>query len=114
MADFGMMCGEMSPTFLPTSRMTTAARPTSLPVPAVVGIAIKGLTEPVILFIPCSMAAKVRNGPEWVAAIDTPLPRSMEDPPPSAMMPSHFSAVNRIAAVLIACSVGLAVSRQLL
>ncbi len=88
--------------------MITAARPTSLPVPAVVGLAISGLTERVILPMPCSMTAKVRTGPGWVAAIDTPLPRSMEEPPPSAMMPSHLSAVNRLAAARTARSVGLA------
>ena len=45
----GIMCGLMIASFLPLFMETSAARPTSLPVPAVVGMAINGGLFPVIL-----------------------------------------------------------------
>ena len=46
-ARFGMRCGLMKPSLRPSSSVTSAARPTSVPVPAVVGMAITGATAPV-------------------------------------------------------------------
>ena len=51
-ARFGMRCGLMNPSFRPSSRVISAARPTSDPVPAVVGMAITGATAAVIFGMP--------------------------------------------------------------
>ena len=48
MARLGMRCGEMMPSLRPSSSVSSAARPTSAPVPAVVGTAITGATCGVI------------------------------------------------------------------
>ncbi len=53
----GIRCGEMKPSLRPSSRVISAARPTSEPVPAVVGIAITGATAAVIFGRPPRMAA---------------------------------------------------------
>ncbi len=51
------MCGEIMVSLRPSSMMMTAPRPTSLPVPAVVGIAITGAIAAVILAMPPSITA---------------------------------------------------------
>ncbi len=71
-AIFGIMCGLMKPSLRPSFSVINAPRPTSLPVPAVVGIAISGATFAVIFASPppinayCSSGAGVcrqqRNG----------------------------------------------------
>ena len=48
MARFGMRYGETTATFRRSSSVRSAARPTSAPVPAVVGIAITGATAAVM------------------------------------------------------------------
>ena len=47
-ARFGIRCGEMMPSLRPSSSVSSAARPTSAPVPAVVGMAMIGATFAVI------------------------------------------------------------------
>ena len=56
-ATLGTKCQEWKPNLRPSSTMTIAPRATSLPVPAVVGTAIKGQTAGVILGEPPSMVA---------------------------------------------------------
>ena len=56
-ARLGIRWGEMKPSLRPSESVTRAARPTSLPVPAVVGTAITGATAGVILARPPRMAA---------------------------------------------------------
>ena len=53
----GMRCGEITASLRPSCMMRTAPRPTSLPVPAVVGTAISGATWAPILDAPPSIAA---------------------------------------------------------
>ncbi len=48
MARLGIRCGEMKPSLRPSSSVRSAARPTSAPVPAVVGTAISGATLPLM------------------------------------------------------------------
>ena len=57
MAALGIRCGLMKPSLRPSSSVIRAARPTSLPVPAVVGTAITGAVAAVILGMPPRMAA---------------------------------------------------------
>ena len=57
MADLGSRCHEWKPSLRPSSRMMIAPRATSLPVPAVVGIAINGAASSVIFVLPPSMVA---------------------------------------------------------
>ena len=85
----GTRCGESTPTLRPSSRISTAPRPTSLPVPAVVGTAITGAVAAVMRATPPSMAAKDFSGPSCVAHTATPLARSIGEPPPTATMPSQ-------------------------
>ncbi len=56
-ADFGSRCQEWKPSLRPSSRIRIAPRATSLPVPAVVGMAISGAAASVILPLPPSMVA---------------------------------------------------------
>ena len=56
-ARLGIRCGEMKPSFRPSFSVIREARPTSLPVPAVVGMAMTGATADVILGMPPRMAA---------------------------------------------------------
>ena len=62
-ASLGTRYCDNTPSLRPSSRISTAPLPTSLPVPAVVGIAIIGTTLDVILFTPPSIAAYWRSGP---------------------------------------------------
>ena len=66
---------------------TTAARVTSEPVPAVVGIAKKGAGGRFTFIMPSSFSA----GPGFVASAAITLAASIEDPPPTASTPSHAS-----------------------
>ena len=56
-APLGTRCQLWKPSFLPSSTMTIAPRATSLPVPAVVGIAISGATRSLIFALPPSIVA---------------------------------------------------------
>src|SRR4051812_46592478 len=62
---------------------------TSGSVPAVVGIAITGATRSVMRPSPPSIAAYWASGSGWVARTATALARSIGEPPPKAMIPSH-------------------------
>src|SRR4051812_13514325 len=62
---------------------------TSPPVPAVVGIAMTGATFAVMRATPPSIAAYCCSDPSCVAIRATPLARSMDEPPPNAMIPSQ-------------------------
>ncbi|MNL56666.1 hypothetical protein D3C87_1801760 [compost metagenome] len=57
MARRGIRCGEMKPSLRPSFSVISAARPTSLPVPEVVGTAITGATAAVTFGMPPRMAA---------------------------------------------------------
>ena len=46
-ARFGIKCGLMKPSLRPSASVSSAALPTSAPVPAVVGTAITGATGPI-------------------------------------------------------------------
>ena len=89
MARLGNTLGLMKPSLRPSSRVSSAPRPTSLPVPAVVGMAITGATAGVIFATPPWIKAYCSSGGAWVASRATPLPRSMDEPPPKATTPSH-------------------------
>jgi hypothetical protein len=82
----GIRWGLKTINFSPDSTMMMAARDTSLPVPAVVGMAISGITGPMR---PPRPAAKVTKSPSWVARTATALARSKDDPPPRPMMASQ-------------------------
>ena len=88
-ATLGTTKGEITPTLRPSSRMRIAPRPTSLPVPAVVGTAMTGAVREVMRSAPPSITAKLCSGPSCVAQTATPLARSMDEPPPTATMPSQ-------------------------
>ena len=62
MATRGIMWGARNASFRPSRSVSRAARPTSLPVPAVVGMATTGATSAVILSTPPSMAAYRSKG----------------------------------------------------
>ena len=91
-AAFGIMWGAMKPSLRPSRNVISAARPTSLPVPAVVGTATSGATAAVIFGMPPRIAAYRSSGPSWVAISATPLARSMEEPPPTATSPSQSAS----------------------
>ena len=86
-ARFGIRCGLMKPSLRPSARLMRAARPTSLPVPAVVGMAITGATRSVMRPSPPSIVAYCASGSGWVARIATALARSIGEPPPKPMTP---------------------------
>jgi len=60
---FGIKYGLINASFEPLVRLSKAPRPTSLPVPAVVGTAITGATCAVILLTPPRIAAYCSSGP---------------------------------------------------
>ena len=105
-ARFGIRCALMKPSFRPSFNVSSAARPTSLPVPDVVGTAITGATAAVIFGIPPRMAAYCSSDPECVAINAMPLARSIDEPPPTAMMPSQLPALKAFTATSSASSVG--------
>ena len=92
MARFGIRFGLMMPSLRPSERFMTEPRPTSLPVPDVVGIATSGATFGVIRATPPSTIAYCDSGSGWVASSPTALARSIADPPPSAISPSQSSS----------------------
>ena len=57
--------------------------------PAVVGIAITGAVAEVMRSSAAFDHREACSGPSWVAQTATPLARSIDEPPPTAMMPSH-------------------------
>ena len=61
-AILGIMCGLMKPSLRPSFSVINAPRPTSLPVPAVVGIAISGATFEVIFARPPPISAYCSSG----------------------------------------------------
>ncbi len=75
--------------FLSSLVVTNAARPTSLPLPAVVGMAISGGMMPVIFDPPPELTAYVSIGGLWFTSTATHFARSIGEPPPSAIIPSH-------------------------
>ena len=84
-ATSGMSDGAKMIVFLfVSSSVTSPARPTSLPVPAVVGTAISGAIGLVILASPPIASSYWLSGGEWVAATLTILATSKLLPPPTA------------------------------
>ena len=88
-AERGISVQLWKPSLRPSSTMMIAPRATSEPVPAVVGTAISGAACGPMLPAPPRMVAYAVSGPSWVAAIATPLARSMLEPPPIAISPSQ-------------------------
>ena len=83
----------MKPSLRPSASVSSAARPTSAPVPAVVGMATTGATVGLMRGTPPWIAAYCSNGSGWVAISATPLARSIGEPPPSATIPSDPAAL---------------------
>ena len=106
-ATAGIRYGERKPSFRSSFMVIKEARPTSLPVPAVVGTAISGSTSALILATPPSIAAYWRNGAGWLKSKATALAKSMLEPPPTATMPSHSLSRRNVRACSTAASVGL-------
>ncbi|MNX36296.1 hypothetical protein D3C86_665780 [compost metagenome] len=107
MATLGMTWGDKMPTLRPSSRMMIAPRPTSLPVPAVVGMATMGSVAAVMFCTPPSIKANWRSGPSWRADTATALARSMEEPPPTAMTPLQSACFKLATPARTAASDGL-------
>src|SRR6185369_2586511 len=78
-----------NPSFPSPGIVSNAARPTSLPLPEVGGMAIIGGIYEVILDIPSSLIEYCIRGGAWCTKMRTHLARSIDDPPPAAMMPSQ-------------------------
>ncbi|CAJ9365260.1 Uncharacterised protein [Burkholderia pseudomallei] len=91
-AAFGSRCHEWKPSLRPSARIRIAPRATSLPVPEVVGTAMSGAAAAVIRSLPPSIVAYRVSGAGCVAAIATPLARSIAEPPPTATSPSQPSS----------------------
>ena len=67
----------------------TPARPTSEPVPAVVGTAITGAIVAALARVHQSpTSSKSNSGRDWPCMKATTLPTSSAEPPPKAMTPS--------------------------
>ena len=105
-ASRGRRCGLTTASFRPLDITMTAARPTSDPVPAVVGTAIIGATAGVIRSAPPTVAAYCSSEPACVAIKAAAFARSRGEPPPMAMIPSQRSRSNWSAAAATASSVG--------
>ena len=70
--------------------VTTLARPTSDPVPAVVGTATLGAMASASARVHQSpTSSKSQTGRDWPAMKASVLPRSRPDPPPNATTPSN-------------------------
>ena len=106
MARAGIRWPLISASLRPSRRVIRAPRPTSLPVPAVVGTAINGTTGP-MRPAPPSISAYSASCPAWVARRATALARSMAEPPPSATSPSQAPCRKASKAASTAASVGL-------
>jgi hypothetical protein len=112
-ATLGNSKGEKNTVFLPVSRsVATALRPTSLPVPAVVGNAIIGGSGPVIFALPLRASSYSASGPVCVAHSRTSLPMSSALPPPSATTRSALASTNALVAAAASSSVGLPATRS--
>jgi hypothetical protein len=112
-ATLGIKSGEKNTVFLPVSRsVATALRPTSLPVPAVVGSAIIGGRGPSTFALPPRASSYSERGPSCVAHSRTSLPTSSALPPPSAITTSAFSSTNALVAAAASSSVGLPATRS--
>ena len=73
----------------PSLMLITNPREASLPVPAVVGIAMSGATPLTSLLPPCS-GSYWASGPPLKAISATALPKSIGDPPPIHTTPSQL------------------------
>ena len=78
--------------FLPSFMIITDPLDTSLPVPEVVGIAKRGAVS-FIFSIPPSLIEYSSIVPPFLTKTATALPRSMLDPPPRPIIPSHPSVL---------------------
>ena len=107
-AHLGIRCGLRRASLRPSSSTITVPRPTSLPVPAVVGMAISGATRELMRAAPPSTAAYRASSPGWVAIRPTALARSIADPPPRPIRPSQPALTKSSVAARAARSVGLA------
>ena len=75
------------------SSITTPARPTSLPVPAVVGTVMTGAIAAASARVQWSpMSSKSHRGRVWPAMNAMTLPTSSAEPPPTATTPSWSPA----------------------
>ncbi len=89
--------------------VSTPARPTSEPVPAVVGTATLGwIASQSARFHQSPMSSKSQTGRVWSAMKATSLPRSRPEPPPKATTPSCPPALNASIPALRSCSFGFA------
>ena len=89
-----MSCGDAMTAGLPVSvRVTIALSATSLPVPAVVGIAIIGGIACVIFSSPPRASSYSASGSEWVVVRRTSLATSMGAPPPTPTTMSACASV---------------------
>src|SRR5258706_15175273 len=84
----GIRSGEIIASFAPSAKVISAPRPTSLPVPAVVGTAMTGGLLAVILPAPPSTSAYSRGHPRGAAISPLPLAQTTRDPPPAARTPA--------------------------
>jgi hypothetical protein len=99
--------------FLPVrSIVITAERPTSLPVPAVVGTAYRGGTGCTMCASPPLASSKRSSGPSCVARTAMALATSMGLPPPSATIPSNLPRRNVSAPATTSASTGLGWTRS--
>ncbi len=87
----GIMCGLIIANLRPLVMLIREPRPTSEPVPAVVGIAITGATAEVTLSKPPQINAVSSRARLCVAMIPIAFATSIGDPPPNAMIPSQAS-----------------------
>ena len=90
------------------SSVTTPARPTSEPVPAVVGTAMTGAIDPASARVQLSpTSSKSQIGRVWPAANAISLPASSAEPPPNATTPSCAPALNAAMPARMLDSTGL-------
>src|SRR5678815_4491017 len=78
-----------NPSFPSPGIVSSAARPTSLPLPEVVGMAIIGGIYEVTRDVPSSLIEYWIRGGSWYTRMRTHLARSIDEPPPAAMIPSQ-------------------------
>ena len=82
MAAFAIRCGEKITVLVP-SITSTVLRPTSLPVPAVVGTWTMGGTRAVIFASPPLASSYCASGGSWLTSRATALAMSRDAPPPT-------------------------------
>src|SRR5260370_5283325 len=96
-----------------SSRVITPARPTSEPVPAVVGTAMIGATPSVLARVHRSpMSSKSQTGRDCATMKATHLPTSSAEPPPTATTPSWPPALKASIPARRFDSVGLACTSE--